>query len=218
MSNTYYDPKYTASTTPVATMKWSPVRDTAGGADISMDFGSYRAWVYSNLPLSTASAVGVGKPDGSTLAVDGSGTWSIPNSVAAVPSTLFGWNSSSVPGAVAIGSGLSLSGGTLSVGNAVPRVVSGTTDILLASDNGGIVFYNNATSTAVTVPSGLPSGYNVTLVEGNGAGHFTVTGASGVAIIAGDGSTAPFRSVRNDAIMSVLSLSGTQAAVNGGMH
>lgn len=218
MSNTYYDPRYANSTTPVGTMTLSPVRDVAGGNDISLKLSTVQQWMYTNLPLSTASAVGVGKPDGATLAVDGSGTWSIPNSVAAVASSLFGWNASSVPGAVAIGSGLSLSGGTLSVGPTVPRVVSGTTDTLLASDNGGLVIYNNATGTTVTMPSGFASGYNVTLVEGSGAGHFTVVAGTNESVIAGDGSTAPFRSVRNGAIMSVLAISGTVATVNGGMH
>ena len=53
------------------------------------------------------------------------------------------------------------------------RTVSGTTDTLLAADNGNGVRYTSASSVTVTYPAGLGAGFNVLLVQ-RGTGSFTV--------------------------------------------
>jgi len=60
------------------------------------------------------------------------------------------------------------------------RVVSGTTDTLLAADDGNVVTYNNAGAITVTVPSGLGANYSVTCIQ-LGAGQVTFT-ASGTTL------------------------------------
>jgi hypothetical protein len=61
------------------------------------------------------------------------------------------------------------------------RVVSGTTDTILAGDKNNIVVYNAATDIAVTVPSVLPAGSRVDIVQ-NGTGAVVFT-ASGVTLV-----------------------------------
>lgn len=53
----------------------------------------------------------------------------------------------------------------------------GTTYTLIASDNGKIVTFNNAGAITLTVPAGLPIGFNVTIVQ-LGAGAVTISGVA----------------------------------------
>jgi hypothetical protein len=53
------------------------------------------------------------------------------------------------------------------------RAVTGTTETLLAADNGGIVTISNAADINLTVPAGLGAGYSVAVVQ-KGAGRITV--------------------------------------------
>lgn len=68
-----------------------------------------------------------------------------------------------------------------------PNAQTGTTYTLQASDNGGIVYCTNASPITVTVPSGLPTGFNCTIVQG-GAGQVTLA-ASGTTLNNADGYT-----------------------------
>jgi hypothetical protein len=58
---------------------------------------------------------------------------------------------------------------------------TGTTYIFIAADNGEIVTFNNGSTITVTVPTGLPVGFNCTAIQlGTGAVGFTA--ASGVTL------------------------------------
>jgi ribosomal protein L21E len=56
---------------------------------------------------------------------------------------------------------------------------TGTTYTFLSSDNGKIVTFNNGSTTTVTIPTGLPVGFNCTAIQ-LGAGQVGFTAASGV--------------------------------------
>jgi hypothetical protein len=58
---------------------------------------------------------------------------------------------------------------------------TGTTYTFLSSDNGKIVTFNNASPITVTVPTGLPDGFNATGIQ-IGAGQLGFTAASGVTL------------------------------------
>jgi hypothetical protein len=58
---------------------------------------------------------------------------------------------------------------------------TGTTYTFIAADNGDIVMFNNASAITVTVPTGLPVGFNCTAIQ-LGAGQVGFTAASGVTL------------------------------------
>jgi hypothetical protein len=58
---------------------------------------------------------------------------------------------------------------------------TGTTYTFLATDNGEVVTFNNASAITVTIPTGLPVGYAVTAIQ-LGAGQVGFTAASGVTL------------------------------------
>lgn len=59
------------------------------------------------------------------------------------------------------------------------RTVSGTTDTLLAADNGCVVRYTSGSAVTVTIPAGLGADFAVTLIQW-GAGQVTVNPDTGV--------------------------------------
>jgi hypothetical protein len=58
---------------------------------------------------------------------------------------------------------------------------TGTTYTFIAADNGEIVTFNNGSTITVTVPTGLPVGFNCTAIQ-LGAGQVGFTAASGVTL------------------------------------
>lgn len=60
--------------------------------------------------------------------------------------------------------------------NPTVRAVTGTTDTILASDNGNIVTYDNGSSISVTVPAGLPTPFTCMVIQ-IGAGQVTLAGS-----------------------------------------
>ena len=58
---------------------------------------------------------------------------------------------------------------------------TGTTYTFVAADNGKIVTFNNGSTITVTVPTGLPVGFNCTGIQ-LGAGQVGFTAASGVTL------------------------------------
>ncbi len=62
---------------------------------------------------------------------------------------------------------------TVAGNNQSLRTVSGTSDILLAEDNGGAVRYTSESAITITYPAGLGEGFNVLLIQ-RGVGAFTV--------------------------------------------
>jgi hypothetical protein len=81
-------------------------------------------------------------------------------------------------------SGATFSGAVVSDGgyrissNAI-NAQTGTTYTLLTADNGKIITMNNASASTVTIPSGLPIGYNTTVIQlGLGQVGFTGSGTT----------------------------------------
>ncbi len=62
-------------------------------------------------------------------------------------------------------------------------VVNKTTNYtLVATDNGKIITFNSATDITLTVPTGLPIGYNISIYQ-TGNGRVTINGAAGVTVL-----------------------------------
>jgi hypothetical protein len=66
------------------------------------------------------------------------------------------------------------------------RTVTGTTDTLLASDNGGVVRYTSASPVTLTLPNNLVVGFNVNIFQ-RGAGQVTWSPASGATATSAQG-------------------------------
>lgn len=77
--------------------------------------------------------------------------------------------------------------------------VTGTSRSLTAADNGKQLIFSNASAITVTVPTGLPVGFNVMLVQGS-TGQITVSG-SGVTL---RNRSSQFKSAGQDAILTLL--------------
>jgi hypothetical protein len=73
---------------------------------------------------------------------------------------------------------------------AVPniRTVTGTTDTLLASDNMGIIIFNNASAITLTLPNNLVKGFNCTIYQ-RGSGQVTWAVQSGGSALSAQGFT-----------------------------
>ena len=69
-------------------------------------------------------------------------------------------------------------GGYRITANAI-NAQTGTTYTFLATDNGKIVTFNNGSAVTVTIPTGLPTGFNCTAIQ-LGAGQVGFTAASGL--------------------------------------
>jgi hypothetical protein len=72
---------------------------------------------------------------------------------------------------------LNLNGNTIENYSAKYNDQTGTSYTLLSSDNGKVVTFNNAGAITVTVPSGLPVGFNCMIVQ-KGAGQVTLSASS----------------------------------------
>jgi hypothetical protein len=69
-------------------------------------------------------------------------------------------------------------GGYRITANAI-NAQTGTTYTFIATDNGKIVTFNNGSAVTVTIPTGLPTGFNCTAIQ-LGAGQVGFTAASGL--------------------------------------
>ena len=81
--------------------------------------------------------------------------------------------------------GALISDGGYRISSGAINAQTGTTYSLLSNDNGKIITMNNGSSTTVTIPSGLPIGYNTTVIQ-LGAGQVGFTG-SGTTINSAEG-------------------------------
>lgn len=81
--------------------------------------------------------------------------------------------------------GTLISDGGYRISSGAINAQTGTTYSLLSNDNGKIITMNNGSSTTVTIPSGLPIGYNTTVIQ-LGAGQVGFTG-SGTTINSAEG-------------------------------
>ena len=98
--------------------------------------------------------------------------------------TLFVSGSATFAGQINSSSGFS--GNTVTSGSYILSstgilAVTGVTYTFLSSDNGEVITMNNASGITATVPTGLPVGYSVTVIQ-LGTGQVGFTGASGVTL------------------------------------
>jgi hypothetical protein len=93
-------------------------------------------------------------------------------------------------GDVSMGYQLSVAGGLCAAGVSAGsyiltssgiKALTGTTYTFLESDNGKILTFNNGSATTVTVPTGLPVGFNCTAIQ-LGAGQVGFTRAAGITL------------------------------------
>jgi hypothetical protein len=102
-------------------------------------------------------------------------------------------------------------GGYRITSNAI-NALTGTTYSLLTTDNGKIITWSNASGVTLTVPSGLPIGFNTTVIQIS-AGAVGITG-SGTTINSFEGK---LRTAGQHAAVSIISYSSNVFNVAGGL-
>jgi hypothetical protein len=102
-------------------------------------------------------------------------------------------------------------GGYRITSNAI-NALTGTTYSLLTSDNGKIITWSNAGGVTLTVPSGLPVGFNTTVIQ-IGAGAVGITG-SGTTLNSFEGKR---RTAGQHAAVSIISYSSNVFNIAGGL-
>ena len=102
-------------------------------------------------------------------------------------------------------------GGYRITSNAI-NSLTGTTYSLLTSDNGKVITWSNASGVTLTVPSGLPVGFNTTIIQ-IGAGSVGITG-SGTTLNSFEGK---LRTAGQHAAVSIISYSSNIFNIAGGL-
>jgi hypothetical protein len=106
---------------------------------------------------------------------------------------------------------VSSDGGYRITSNAI-NALTGTTYSLLSSDNGKVITWSNASGVTLTVPSGLPVGFNTTIIQ-IGAGAVGITG-SGTTLNSFEGK---LRTAGQHAAVSIISYSSNVFNIAGGL-
>jgi len=120
-------------------------------------------------------------------------------------------------------SGISASGGITTasyvyaesgfrVGSGAINSQTGTTYTLLAADNGEVIVWNTSAGATLTIPSGLPVGFNATLIQ-TGTATIGITG-SGTTLNSFEGK---LRTAGQHAAVSIISYSSNVFNVAGGL-
>ena len=91
---------------------------------------------------------------------------------------------------------------------------TGTTYTFLATDNGEVITFNNGSEITVTVPTGLPVGFNCTAIQ-LGAGQVGFTAASGVTL---NSYSSAFKIAGQHGSASVLSYSTNIFNLSGSLN
>jgi len=145
-----------------------------------------------------------------------SGVFTIYNGVGNTGTNLFNIETSSaefnVPIAGATFSAAVVSDGGYRITSNAINALTGTTYSLLTSDNGKIITWSNAGGVTLTVPSGLPVGFNTTVIQ-IGAGAVGITG-SGTTINSFEGK---LRTAGQHAAVSIISYSSDVFNIAGGL-
>jgi hypothetical protein len=145
-----------------------------------------------------------------------SGVFTIYNGVGNTGTNLFNINTTQANFGVPI-AGVTFSAAVVSDGgyritsNAI-NALTGTTYSLLTSDNGKIITWSNAGGVTLTVPSGLPVGFNTTVIQ-IGAGAVGITG-SGTTLNSFEGK---LRTAGQHAAVSIISYSSNVFNIAGGL-
>ena len=146
------------------------------------------------------------------------GVLSIYNGIDQTGSNLFNISTASgavfnVPISGATFSSAVVSDGGYRITSSAINALTGTTYTLLASDNGKVITWNNNTSgVTLTVPSGLPVGFNTTIIQ-IGTGSVGITG-SGVTLNSFEGK---LRLAGQHAAVTVISYASNIFNVAGGL-
>ena len=102
-------------------------------------------------------------------------------------------------------------GGYRITSNAI-NALTGTTYSLLTSDDGKVITWSNASGVTLTVPSGLPVGFNTTIIQ-IGAGSVGITG-SGTTLNSFEGK---LRTAGQHTAVSIISYSSNIFNIAGGL-
>ena len=140
--------------------------------------------------------------------LDVSGNSNFTSGISAASITLSGGLrgvTASFSGAVSSDAGYQITSGAI-------NALTGTTYTLLASDNGKVITWSNASGVTLTVPSGLPVGFNTTIIQ-IGAGSVGIT-SSGVTLNSFEGK---LRLAGQHAAVTVISYSSNIFNVAGGL-
>jgi hypothetical protein len=115
-------------------------------------------------------------------AVGGGSNTAVIGATSQVSATIYGLVNApsgiSASGGVTFGGTVASDTGYRITSNAI-KEQTGTTYTFLESDNGKIVTFNSGSAVTVTIPTGLPTGFNCTAVQ-LGAGQVGFTAASGL--------------------------------------
>jgi len=158
-----------------------PTIDMSGGLQVN-GTGSTQLTISKNLSSSFAINVSEASPGTVSMYDYGRGFWN---------NTLFLSGGNVGIGTSSPGSKLTVSGGLSANGNITVggNIVGGSTVInpqtssyqLASTDNGAIITVNNASATNVTIPTGLPIGFTVGVMQ-LGAGRVTIVAGNGVTL------------------------------------
>jgi hypothetical protein len=146
-----------------------------------------------------------------------SGVFTIYNGIDTTGTNLFNINTAegaqfNVPIAGATFSAAVVSDGGYRITSNAINALTGTTYSLLTSDNGKIITWSNAGGVTLTVPSGLPVGFNTTVIQ-IGAGAVGITG-SGTTLNSFEGK---LRTAGQHAAVSIISYSSNVFNIAGGL-
>lgn len=163
---------------------------TLTGSNFTLTDQSYTAAEKSKLAgIATGATANTGTVTGVTATNSTGQTWTIsnatttPNIALVLASAAVGLGSvdntsdASKPVSTAQAAAIALKADALVINNAQ----TGTTYTLQASDNTKTIVLTNAAAITVTIPTGLPTGFNCLLIQG-GAGAVTPTAGSGVTL------------------------------------
>jgi hypothetical protein len=117
------------------------------------------------------------------------------------------------PGSGQLGISGGVCGGAYVLNSTGIKAITGTTYTFLAADNGTVITHSNGSSSTLTVPTGLPVGYSVTVIH-IGTGGLGFTSASGVTL---NSWTSKYSSVGQHATIGLLSYSSNVFNLSGGL-
>jgi hypothetical protein len=150
----------------------------SSGAGVNIDCGGSSVLIGDVSGLNNSTTLSVN--DG-TLTVDVSGGLYV-SGAANIISGLGVTGNSRINGNLTVTSGIcaaGISAGSYILTSSGVRTLTGTTYTFLSTDNGDVLTMNNASPITVTVPSGLPVGYSVTVIQlGAGQVSFTASGTT----------------------------------------